>query len=210
MIWSWPFFCLFDDFKTQINAGVLVCMLVKICGERIVCEGLHACQRVCTSELCVLVVTPAKGMRATGNSPFVLLFSPSPARSLQQTGFWCYANLPSGHFLHRDAPCPPHLPPRPSFFPYSLSLHLLTISFSSPLRFFTHVIILRSPLPLLSHSPFSSQSFSLQPLHVSSPAGLSWPGFLPPHATCLCVYLCTYLHICFYSMRLHCVSTCVL
>lgn len=141
----------------------------------IVCEGLHACQCVSVHlSWCVLLVTPVKGMRATGNSPSVPLLSPSPAPSLQQTGFWCYTNLPSGLSpLLRDSPCPPHLPP-PDHPP------LLSV-FSPQYLPSPRVIILLFFLTLTL------------PRHVSSPASLSWPGLLPPLCVSLCVQICVHI-----------------
>lgn len=76
---------------------------------------------------------------------------------------------------------------RPVFFTSHTSL--LPMSPSIPL------LSPPSCSPLLSHSP--SHSFSLQHLHVPSFDSLSWPGFLSPHAACLCVcvQMCVLVHV---------------
>ena len=173
---------------------VRACTHVKcvVCTFESMCIGADPCKKKKKKKGCVPQAIPPSSC-----SPLV----PPPAPPFQQTGFWCYANLPSGHSL--SAGTHPVLLTCPRVLPFFLVLFPYTSWPSLPL---SH---------LLSHTPsFSSRSLSLsvspQPRHVSSPAGLSWLGLLPPHTVCVCVCVC----VCtcartstcaFYSLCLHCV-----
>lgn len=82
--------------------------------------------------------------------------------SLQQAGFWCYANLPSDRHLHGGQTCPVHLIPCLPLLLCSSPFNLETI-FSSPLLhlFCPHAFLLHMSSPLTPTS-FSLSSFFLQ------------------------------------------------
>lgn len=144
-------------------------------------RGRPAC--VNASECLCTFGDPCKRGASTVNSPPPTPCSaplPSPWCSLQQVGFRCYANLPSGLRLRRGRPRPLHLIPRPPLLPLLRSLEppnsifftsVQPFFFSSPCFSTPHVITPQPPPP--SHSPlFFPSVFLAPPLRVSIPAGL--------------------------------------
>lgn len=130
--------------------------------------------------------------------------------SLQQAGFWCYANLPSVHRLHRGRACPLHLIPCPPLLLCSSPLNFQTI-FSSPLfnLFFLspcfstpHVITPQPPPP--SHSPlfFFCVFRSSSTCFYSCRSPLTWPftALCRSFKKKMCVCLCMFLHVCLCSV----------
>lgn len=127
---------------------------------------------------CVLVVTPVKGMRATGNSPFVLLLSHSPHAPFNRLAFGvtliCPAAILSSGTASVLFTCP-HVHPLFSLLSFLTSPDRLPRLSSQSFHLRTSFLPVSSSSHL-PHAPlfFLTPSFPLTlPLHVSSPAGLS-------------------------------------
>ena len=161
---------------------------------------------------CVPVLTPGKKekeKRDACHRQFPLRPAPlssfPPSPPFQQTGFWCYANLPSGHSL--SAGTHPVLLTCPCVLPFFLVLFPYT----------------SWPSLLLSHTPCFSLSLSLSLSPASTCFQSCWSLMTWPFTTsrlftwervcvcvsvcvCVCVYTCARTSTCaFYSLCLHCV-----